>query len=424
MLIPIQLILTGLLALLAALHGPDLLDSVDACGQQSLVLSSPSTPSNLVEDIQVSSSPIVQDDIPTTVPNTTSPAPLTALSPLLPAFSLSPLPGSKSPIAQPSTRSSKSWACAIDLYLSIRSSQKMQDSEPAQSASLDPTRYRPMPYFKNGTLQEGIVDTHVGWNEPLVFPDAAEENDPVPRSVARDQLYDVMNSGIARKTSGASIERMHNPRTRRRKRRRKGDAPDVAESSGTTADSDAPAASAFALEVAQPVAREPLRQRPVIARDGLAAIRGVLAPSPRRPRASVIIPVSPVAPPPPPPRITSFVVHNASPSSKPGMLPPRSPILSPSDDLWKPLIRPDGSSAPSSKLPAARVRTLPPPSRQTPNTSRGPAMTVEQYLFNVPVRVVSGKRGKGKQVSQPMLFHDVLDSLQEPPEDSVAPATM
>ncbi|KAF9808726.1 hypothetical protein IEO21_07768 [Rhodonia placenta] len=404
---------------------PSVLEGVDACGQQSPVLSSPSMPSNLVEDIQVSPSP-VEDDVSTTVPTTTSPAPPTALSPspLLPAFSLSPLPGSKSPIAQPPTQPSKSWAWAIDLYLSIRSSQKMQDSEPPQSASLDPTRYRPMPYFKDGSLQEGIVDTHVGWNEPLVFPDTAEENDPVSRSVARERLYDVMNNGVARKTSGASIESMHNPRTRRRKRRRKGDASGVAESSGTTA---APTASVSASEVAQPVARVPLRQRPVIACAGLAAIRGVLAPSPRRPRASVIAPVSPVspvAPPPPPPRITSIVVHNASPSSKPGLLPPRSPVLPPSDDPWKLLIRSNESPAPSSKLPAARVRTLPPSSRQTPNISRGPAMTVEQSLFNVPVRVVSGKRGKGKQVSQPMLFHGVLDSLQEPPESSVAPAAM
>ncbi|EED85965.1 predicted protein [Postia placenta Mad-698-R] len=405
---------------------PSVLESIDACGQQSPVLSSPSMHSNLVEDIQVSSSPIVQDDIPTTVPETTFLAPPAALSPspLLPAFSLSPLPGSKSPIAQPSTRSSKSWAWAIDLYLSIRASQKLQDGELVQFASPDPTRYRGMPYFKNGILQEGIVDTHVGWNEPLVFPDTAEETDAVPRSVARERLYDVMNSGVARKTSGTSVKPMHKPRTRRRKRRRKGDAPDIAESSATEADNEAPTASVSASE---PVSRVPLRQRPVIARAGLAAIRGVLAPSPRRPRALFIAPLSPVAPPPPPPRITSIVVHNASPSSKPGLLPPRSPILPPSDDPWKLLIRSNESPAPSSlssKLPTARVRTLPPPSRQTPNTSRGPAMTVEQSLFNVPVRVVSGKRGKGKQVSQPMLFHDVLDSLQDPPEDSVAPAAM
>ncbi|OSX58917.1 hypothetical protein POSPLADRAFT_1151996 [Postia placenta MAD-698-R-SB12] len=406
---------------------PSVLESVDACGQQSPVLLSPSTPSNLVEDIQVSSSPIVQDNIPTTVPNTTSPAPPAASSPspLLPAFSLSLLPGSKSLIAQPSTRSSKSWTWAIDLYLSIRS-QKMQDSEPAQSASPDPTRYREMPYCRNGELKEGIVDTHVGWNEPLAFPDAAEENDPVPRSVARERLYDVMHSGVARKTSGASVEPMHNPRTRRRKRRRKGDAPNVTESSGATADSEALTTSASAPEAAQPVARVPLRQRPLIARAGLAAIRGVLVPSPRRPRASAVAPVSPVAPPPPPPRITSIVVHNAIPSSQPGLLPPRSPILPPSDDPWKPLIRSDESSSPSaasSKLPTPRVR-VPPPSHEPPNTPRGPAMTVEQSLFNVPVRVVSGKRGKGKQVSQPMVFHDALDSLQELPKESIAPATM
>ncbi|EED86042.1 predicted protein [Postia placenta Mad-698-R] len=411
---------------------PSVLESVDACGQQSPVLLSPSTPSNPVEDIQVSSSPIVQDDIPTTVPETTFLSPPAALSPspLLPAFSLSPLPGSKSPIAQPSTRSSKSWAWAIDLYLSIRASQKLQDGELVQFASPDPTRYRPIPYFKNGELKEGIVDTHVGWNEPLVFPDAAEENDPVTRSVARDRLYDVMNNGVARKTSGASGEPMHNPRTRRRKRRRKGDGPGVAESSGATADSDAPTASASAPKAAQPVAREPLRQRPVIARAGLAAVRGVLAPPPRRPRVPAVAPVSPVspvAPPPPPPRITSIVVHNASPSTKPGLLPPRSPILPPSDDHWKPLIRSNessSSSSSSSKLPAARVRMLPPPSSDAPRISRGPSMTVEQSLFNVPVRVISGKRGKGKQVSRSMVFHEALDSLQESHEESDTPTAI
>ncbi|EED86033.1 predicted protein [Postia placenta Mad-698-R] len=403
---------------------PSVLESVDACGQQSQVLSSPSMPSNVVEDIQVSPSP-VEDDAHMIVPPVTSPAPPTAPlpSPLLPGFSLSSLPAIKSPVAQPSKQPSKSWAWAIDLYLRIRSSQKMQDSEPAQSASPDPTRYRDIPYFKNGELKEGIVDTHVGWNEPLAFPDAAEENDPVPRSVARDQLYDVMNSGVARKTSGANVEPMHNPRTRRRKRRRKGDAPDVAQSSGPTADSKAPTAFTSAPEPAQPVAREPLRQRPVIACAGLAAILGVLAPSPRRPRASVVAPVSPVAPPPPPPRITSIVVHNASPSSKPGLLPPRSPILPPSDDPWKPLIRSNESSS-SSKLPAARVRMLPPTSSNAPSISRGPSMTVEQSLLNVPVRVVSGKRGKGQQVSRSMVFHEALASLQEPPEESDTPTAI
>ncbi|KAF9804501.1 hypothetical protein IEO21_09362 [Rhodonia placenta] len=407
---------------------PSVLESVDACGQQSPVLSSPSMHSNLVEDIQVSSSPIVQDDIPTTVPETTFPAPPAALSPspLLPAFSLSPLPGSKSPIAQPSTRSSKSWAWAIDLYLSIRASQKLQDGELVQSASPDPTRYRGMPYFKNGILQEGIVDTHVGWNEPLVFPDTAEETDAVPRSVARERLYDVMNSGVARKTSGTSVKPMHKPRTRRRKRRKKGNASDAAESSATEADNEAPTASVSASECGQPVSRVPLRQRPVIACAGLAAIRGVLAPSPRRPRASIIqvvAPVSPVAPPPPPPRITSIVVHNAAPSSKPGLLPPRTPILPPSDDPWRPLIRSNESSS-SSKLPAARVRMLPPASSDAPSISRGPSMTVEQSLFNVPVRVVSGKRGKSQQVSRSMVFHEALDSLQEPPEESDTPTAI
>ncbi|KAF9801829.1 hypothetical protein IEO21_10027 [Rhodonia placenta] len=406
---------------------PSVLESVDACGQQSPVLSSPSMPFNVVEDIQVSPSP-VEDDVHMTVPPATSPAPPTAPlpSPLLPAFSLSSLPAIKSPVAQPSKQPSKSWAWAIDLYLRIRASQDIQDSKPSQSASPDPTRYRPMPYFKNGTLQEGIVDTHVGWNEPLVFPDAAEENDLVPRSVARDQLYDVMNSGVARKTSGASVEPMHNPRTRRRKRRRKGDGPGVAESSGATADSDAPTASASASEVAQPIARVPLRQRPVIAHAGLAAIRGVLAPSPRRPRASfvqVVAPVSPVAPPPPPPRITSIVVHNAAPSSKPGLLPPRSSILPPSDDSWKPLIRSEESPSPS-KLPTIRVRMPLPPPHEAPNISRGPAMTAEQSLFNVPVCVVSGKRGKSKKVSWPMVFHDALDLLQGPPNESVTSAAI
>ncbi|KAF9800521.1 hypothetical protein IEO21_10343 [Rhodonia placenta] len=405
---------------------PSVLESVDACGQQSPVLSSPSIPSNVVEDIQVSPSP-VEDDVPTTVPTATSLTPPTAPSPspLLPAFSLSSLPAIKSPVAQPSKQPSKSWAWAIDLYLRIRSSQDIQDSEPSQSASLDPTRYCPMPYFKNGTLQEGIVDTHVGWNEPLVFPDAAEENDPVPRSVARDQLYDVMNSGVARKTSGGSVKPMHKPRTRRRKRRRKGDASDAAESSATEADNEAPTASVSASEVA----RVPLRQRPVIACAGLAAIRGVLAPSPRRPRASyinfiqVVAPVSPAAHPPPPPRITSIVVHNAAPSSKPGLLLPRCPILPPSDDPWKPLIRPEESPSPS-KLPTIRVRMTLPPSHEAPNISRGPSMTAEQSLFNVPVRIVSGKRGKSKKVSQPMVFHDALDSLQGTPNESVTPAAI
>ncbi|KAF9800844.1 hypothetical protein IEO21_10282 [Rhodonia placenta] len=270
-----------------------------------------------------------------------------------------------------------------------------------------------MLFFVDGQLYAGFIPDHARWPDgSVMFPHA--NDDDVSREAARDSLFETIGHGVARRIAEpppndehpeeppANDERQYEPRRRRRRRRRHGSAndadlpgavsvqfddeitsrpPNALTSHQEPSQTSSPLPSSASASASSPSTS---RRRPVIALRGLSAIRNILNPAvrPRLGQAKNKSPSICTPTPPPPPRptgITNVIVHNASPNI--GDLP-----LIPST---------------SSSLPI----TL------SPRRPRQVAMSVDHSLSNIPVRIVSGKRGKKRLISAPFGFDNALDVL-------------
>ncbi|EED85422.1 predicted protein [Postia placenta Mad-698-R] len=283
-------------------------------------------------------------------------------------------------------------------------------SAPRSEHNTDGTQF--MLFFVDGQLYAGFIPDHARWPDGSVMFPHANDDDDVSREAARDNLFETIGHGVARRIAElppndehpeeppANDEHQYEPRRRRRRRRRHGAANDADLPGAVSAQSDdeitsrppnALTSHQEPSQISSPLpssasASSPStsRRRPVIALRGLSAIRNILNPAvrPRLGQAKNKSPSICTPTPPPPPRptgITNVIVHNASPNI---------------GDL------PHIPSA-SSSLPI----TL------SPRRPRQVAMSVDHLLGNIPVRFVSGKRGKKRLISAPFGFDNALDVL-------------
>ncbi|EED85472.1 predicted protein [Postia placenta Mad-698-R] len=286
-------------------------------------------------------------------------------------------------------------------------------SAPHLEHSTDGTQF--MLFFVDGQLYAGFIPDHARWPDGSVMFPHANDDDVVSREAARDSLFETIGHGTARRIAEpppndqhpeeppANDEHQYEPRRLRRRRRRHGSVddadlpgavsvqfddeitsrpPNALTSHQEPSQTSSPLPSSASASSSSPSTS---RRRPVIALRVFSAIRDILNPA-VRPRPGQVKNKSPsmcTPTPPPPPRptgITNIIVHNASPNI--GDLP-----LIPST---------------SSSLPI----TL------SPRRPRQVAMSVDHSLGNIPVRIVSGKRGKKRLVSASFCFDDALNAME------------